>query len=249
MQEFYIDSDGVRIHSKLQMPEGKKKCPLVIVVHGFTGHMEEDHIRAVADCANRAGFASLRVEMYGHGQSDGKFEDHTILKWINNMIDVVDYARKLDFVTDMYLAGHSQGGLLTVLMGGIMPDVFKAIIPLSPAVMIPAGARYGNLLGIQFDKDNVPEVFDAFGLRLKGNYVRVARFIEVDDYIRMYDKPVLIVHGDKDEAVPVEFAHKTAALYKNCQLSIIEGADHCFVGQIDEMIKPVEDFLRSIDKE
>ena len=46
MKEFFIDSDGTRIHAKLERPEGAEKGPLCILVHGFTGHMEEDHIIA-----------------------------------------------------------------------------------------------------------------------------------------------------------------------------------------------------------
>jgi hypothetical protein len=76
MKEFYIDKDGFRLHAKLDFPEGnfdekQDKIPLVIVVHGLTGHMEERHIIAVAKAANEAGYAALRVELYGHGKSNG----------------------------------------------------------------------------------------------------------------------------------------------------------------------------------
>ena len=111
MKEFYINSDGIRLHAKLEMPENfNGKCPLAIIIHGLTGHMEEEHIVGVAKVMNEVGIAALRVEMYGHGKSEGKFEEHTLLKWINNALDVVDYAKKLDFVTDLYICGHSQGG-------------------------------------------------------------------------------------------------------------------------------------------
>ena len=111
MKEFYIENDGVRLHAKLDMPETAQmnagKCPLVIVIHGFTGHMEEEHIVAAAGAVNAVGFAALRVEMYGHGGSDGRFEDHTLYKWVTNALAVIDYAKTLDFVSDLYLCGHS----------------------------------------------------------------------------------------------------------------------------------------------
>ena len=69
-REFYISSDGLRIHAKLDFPAGMlsekeddRTCPLVIVVHGFTGHMEETHITGVAETLNETGCATLRVEM------------------------------------------------------------------------------------------------------------------------------------------------------------------------------------------
>ena len=76
---------------------------------------------------------------------------------MSNALTVIDFARKLDFVTDIYLCGHSQGGLLVMLAAAIKQDVIKAIIPISPAWMIPEGARNGELLGIPFDPKHMPD--------------------------------------------------------------------------------------------
>ena len=38
MKEFYIADDGIQLHAKLDVPEEKEKCPLVIVFHGLTAH-------------------------------------------------------------------------------------------------------------------------------------------------------------------------------------------------------------------
>ena len=243
MKEFYIDSDGIRLHAKLEVPDTDNKCPLLIVVHGFTGNMEEEHIVALSRTAAGIGFAALRVEMYGHGQSDGEFRNHTLLKWIGNILDVYDYARSLDFVTDIYLTGHSQGGLLTVLAGGLLGKKLKAIIPLSPAVMIPEEAREGRMLGMDFDPDNVPDQLELFDHVLGGDYLATAQLIHVDEMIRKYDGPVLVVHGTGDEAVPFRYGRETAEAYKNGRLVAIKDANHGYEGHIDEMCEAVREFL------
>lgn len=247
MQEFFIPCDGIKLHAKLDKPEGVEKCPLAIVIHGFTGHMEERHIVAVSKAMNEVGVATLRAEMYGHGQSDGRFEDHTLYKWVTGALAVVDYAKTLDFVTDLYLCGHSQGGLLTMLAAGMKRDDFKAIIPLSPAWMIPDGARQGNLLGQGFDPDHIPDMLEAGPLKLNGNYIRVAQTIHVDDEIQRYTGPVLIVQGDADEAVPLEYAQRAAELYTNAQLVIVPGDNHCFDHHLERMTDAVKDFLTGLD--
>ena len=150
----------IQLHAKLDMPEEKEKCPLVIVFHGLTGNMEERHITAVSNAMNEIGFATLRVELYGHGKSGGAFEQHNLMKWINNAMTVTDYAKTLDFVTDLYICGHSQGGLLTMLAAGMRADDFKAAIPMSPAIVIPDGARKGNLLGQPFDPEHIPDMVE-----------------------------------------------------------------------------------------
>jgi len=57
--------------------------------------------------------------------------------------------------------------------------------------------------------------------------------------------PTLIVHGDKDESVPVEQSIKTAKLIENCKLEIIKGSDHYYSKpeDFDKMIKLVVDFI------
>ena len=108
MEEFYINSDGIRLHAKLDRTTGTDRGPLCILIHGFTGHMEEDHIITAKDAMLDSGVSVLRVEMYGHGKSDGEFRDHTLYKWVTNALAVISYAKTLDWVTDLYLSGHSQ---------------------------------------------------------------------------------------------------------------------------------------------
>ena len=225
-----------------------KKLPLLILIHGFTGHMEEDHILAVMRAANEAGFAVLRAEMYGHGLTGGAFRDHTLFKWISNALTVIDYARKLDFATDLCLAGHSQGGLLTMLVAAMERDRLRAILPLSPATVIPDGARRGELLGMPFDPDHIPEEMptDKEGLVLGDNYIRAAQMIDVDAAIRRFAGPVLLVHGSGDESVPVQCSIDAAAKYADAKLVIIPDDTHCYDLHVDLVAEAVRDFLQAV---
>ena len=248
-REFYINHDGIRLHAKLDFPKQEaEKYPLVIIEHGYTGHMEERHIRAVAQAVNDNGFASLRIELYGHGQSDGEFRNHTIMKWVDEMLTVVDYAAGLDFVDGLYLAGHSQGGLTTMLVGALKRDVLKAILPLAPAIVIWDAARAGNLFGTQMDPDHIPNEIMMPGDRLLGNnYFRVAQMLPVEEAIDKYTGPVLIVHADTDEAVPVSYAIDAAKRYKNAELVIIEGDTHCYDNKLPEVTEAVVRFLKRVE--
>ena len=241
----YIIDDGIRLNAVLDMPSGKAdKCPLVIVIHGFTGHSEEKHIAAAAKTMNDLGYATLRADMYGHGKSGGQFRDHTLYKWVTNALAVIDFARKLDFVTDLYLCGHSQGGLTVMLAAALKHDIIRGIIPLSPAIMIPELARKGELLGLHFDPDQIPETLSAWdGRELDGNYARIAQTIHVEEAIRRYTGPVLLVHGDQDEAVPVRYSVEAAAAYRNARLVVIPGDTHCYDRHLDRVLEAIREWL------
>ncbi|MCR5580449.1 MAG: lysophospholipase [Pseudobutyrivibrio sp.] len=244
----YIEDDGIKLNAKLDMPkDAQDKCPLCIVLHGFTGHIEEDHIVAAAQAMNEVGVATLRVDLYGHGNSQGEFRNHTLFKWLTNVMTIIDYAKTLDFVTDMYICGHSQGGLTAMIAAGMESDVFTALIALSPALVIPDGARKGNLLGQPFDPVHIPDELVSWDdRRLSGNYIRVAQTIDVDTYISKFTGPTLIVHGDEDEAVPVEYSIDAAPKYANGTLKLIAGDDHCYGRHLDQVVGAIKEFLQEI---
>ena len=240
----YIQDDGIRLNAKLDKPAGADRCPVVVVIHGFTGHMEERHITAVCETLNGMGFATLRADMYGHGHSDGEFRKHTLYKWLTNAMTLIDYARRLDFATEVYLCGHSQGGLTAILAAALKRDQISGLIALSSANMIPELSRRGELLGTRFDPNHIPDILPTWGDEvLDGNYIRVAQTIHVEEAIDQYDGPVLIVHGDADDAVPVQCGIDAAKRYRDAKLVIIPGDSHCYDHHLDQMLAAVKDWM------
>lgn len=238
-EEFYLTDDGIRLHAKLDRPEGLEKTPLCIVVHGLTGHMEEPHLCAVSETMNDLGIATLRVELYGHGQSDGAFEDHDLAKWLHNLDTVTDYAKSLDFVTDLYLCGHSQGGLAVVIQAGRRPEEYKAILPLAPALMIPRLAK-------QFPEDEIPDCFYFHEQRIAQGYILANRALDVDAAIRNYHGPVLLVQGMADTTIVPQDTVDAAKVYENATLVTIDGDTHCFDYHLDKVVEAVKEFLSLI---
>ncbi|MBR4457824.1 MAG: alpha/beta fold hydrolase [Clostridia bacterium] len=224
-----VMDDGIALSAVLERPAGTEHCPLVIVLHGFSSSKDRPHNIAACRAMHEAGFATLRADLYGHGESGGEFRKHTLHKWISNTIALIDDARKLDFVTEILLSGHSQGGLTAALAGAIEADRVSGLILRAPAFMIPRCAREGCMLGVRFDPlripDEIPTIKD---LTLDGNYIRIAQTIRAEDAIGRYTGPVLLLHGSEDDVVPPEDSVRAAELYRNCRLEIISGETHHF---------------------
>ena len=108
--------------------------------------------------------------------------------------------------------------------------------------MIPETARDGSILGVNFDPQHIPEKLTFDDKELSGDYVRVAQTIHVEDEIARYNGPVLIIHGDDDEAVPYSYGVKAAQMYKNAKLVTIHGDDHCYTRHLDEVAKAIKEF-------
>lgn len=242
----YIYDDKTRLSAALDKPsdfDASRGCPILLIIHGFTGNKEERHIRCIAQAANDAGYATLRVDMYGHGKSDGEFRDHTLLKWLSNAMAAIDYIRSLEWVSDIYICGHSQGGLLVMMLAAVERDSIKGLIPLSPGVVIPDGARNGYFPMQTDNPEIIPEVCEVWGRELSGNYIRVAKMINLDEITAAYNGPVLMIHGDSDEVVPFIKSRETAEKYHNCKYVLIPGASHCFDHHLDQLQTEIMQWL------
>ena len=207
-QAIRIDDDGISLSAVLEKPKNGESKKIVILLHGFTSAKDRPHNIQAAEAMREAGYATLRFDLYGHGESGGEFRKHTLYKWISNTMAVIDFVRSIGY-TKVYLSGHSQGGLVAALAAGMEADRIRGLILRAPAFMIPQGAREGSLLGQAFDPNHIPEEVPVIkGLTLEGNYIRVAQTIHVEDAADRYMGPVLILHGEEDDTVPPDVSRQ-----------------------------------------
>lgn len=239
----YIQDDGIQLSAVLEEPEGGGPRPLVILLHGFTSTKDRPHNIQAAEAMREAGCATLRIDLYGHGESGGEFRKHTLYKWISNTMAAIDRARALGY-TELYLSGHSQGGLAAALTAGMEADRISGLILRAPAFMIPECARTGNMLGYTFDPDHIPDSFSTIkNLELDGNYIRVAQTIRAEDAAERFGNPVLILHGSGDDTVPPADSRRMAERYKNCELAVIAGETHHFDRHPERMREIIRSWL------
>ncbi len=242
-----IRDDGIALRADLERPEGAEECPLAIVLHGFTSSRDRPHTILAAQAMREAGFATLRMDLYGHGESGGEFRKHTLWKWVSNVMAAISWARGLDFITEIVLSGHSQGGLAAALAAAMAPDHVRGLILRAPAFQIPQGARDGCLLTEHFDPMRIPDAIPMIkGLTLDGEYIRVAQTVHVEEAQERFKGPVLILHGDEDDLVPVEESEKAAARYARCELKILHGETHHFDRYPEEMARQIRAFCEQI---
>lgn len=223
---------------------GGEKLPLVIILHGLTSAMNRPHTLKTAQAMRDAGYATLRFDLYGHGESGGAFRDHTLYRWISNTLAVIRWAREQGY-QELWLSGHSQGGITAALAAGMAPDLVRGLILRAPAFLIPSGAREGNLLGFTFDPDHIPDTVQVpGGGELDGNYLRVAQTIHAEEAADRFKGPVLILQGDADDLVPPESVREIAGRYADCSLEILPGETHHFDRDPERMARIILEWMQ-----
>lgn len=149
-----LENEGQTIVGTLALPDGAEgPLPIVLMFHGFTGqrqelpiiNTEESMYSRTARVLAEQGYASLRIDFRGSGESDGAWEDTTFSSQISDALVALDYASGLDNIDPERIAllGLSQGGLVSATIAGRDSRV-KSVI-LWSAVATPA-YTYSGLL-------------------------------------------------------------------------------------------------------
>jgi len=90
--------------------EGTKKENLVVFIHGFMGSPRQ--FDKLARIAHKQGCSAAALLLPGHGGAAKEFASGTYERWQNHVCAEVEmYSRDH---TDIWLAGHSMGGLLAI---------------------------------------------------------------------------------------------------------------------------------------
>src|SRR5271170_4350341 len=90
---------GLKIDAVIHRPEKVESIPCVMLLHGFLGCKDEEHIQAFAHALTSAGLAAIRFDASGFHESEGSpEEDFRVTNYLADVEDVYLYVRQLPFV-------------------------------------------------------------------------------------------------------------------------------------------------------
>jgi dienelactone hydrolase len=225
IQAVAIDGPLGTLRGMLHRPAGDRRAPAVVLLHGFTGYHIEDHRLFVqmARCLADAGFAVLRFDFYGSGDSDGDFEECTVLTEVADAVAALDWVSEQKRVDPDRIAvlGLSLGGCVAALLAGQDPRVKTAVF--WNAVTLPE---------LHFDEGiptEGPFAGVIGGLRLGPEFLTTFHALDIVGTLKKYTGPGLVVRGTADTHITqAEAEALRAAMAERGSLRLIDGADHTF---------------------
>ena len=246
-----IDGDHGKLQAVLLKPElqAGQQCPMVVFCHGFGGSKEGPLFELVCDSLRAHGIASIRFDFNGHGESEGEFKDMTVPNEIEDAKKVVEYVRDLRFVSDVAIAGHSQGGVVAAMTAGQMSkeageDAFKAVVLMAPAAVLRDDAIRGNTMGKMYDPFDPGEYVELYGgLKLGAAYIRSAFSLPIYETAAQYQGPALIIHGNADRVVPYTYGEGFHKIWPKSEFVLQEYYDHGFSQDIYRTTDIVSQYL------
>lgn len=245
MATITLERDGLQLVGTREEPFGEI-YDMAIIFHGFTANRNTSLLKEIANSLRDENIASVRFDFNGHGDSDGKFENMTVLNEIEDANAILNYVKTDPHVRNIYLVGHSQGGVVASMLAGLYPDLIKKVVLLAPAATLKSDALEGNTQGVTYNPDHIPDRLPFKDLTLGGFYLRIAKQLPIYEVSAQFTKPVCLIHGTDDTVVSPNASKKYDQIYQNSTLHLIEGADHCFSDSYQKnAVNLTTDFLQN----
>ena len=211
-----------------------KDAPFIVFLHGFMSDLEGKKPNAFLKFAKKNKLSFLALEYSGHGKSSGKFINGNITKWSNETsVLIKKFVKKKDFT----IVGSSMGAWLALKQFQEFKNQIKGFLGIGSAPEF-----LENLMWKKFTKKMKSETFQKGIIKLKhGNYEYpiTLQLIKDGRKNKVLNKRintkinVTMIHGQKDEVVPVSYSRKVLKIFQKAKkkLVIVKGGDHSLSSQ------------------
>ena len=201
----------------------------VVFLHGFMSDLEGDKPKTFQSYCEKNNIGFLALEYSGHGKSSGKFTEGNITKWTKETkIIIKKIVKKKNFI----LIGSSMGSWISLNQFKFFKKQIKGFLGIGSAPEF-----LERLMWKKFTKKMKKETIKKKIYNLKhGDYEYPISYQLIKDgrKNKVLNKKinskiqVTMIHGRKDEVVPVVYSRKVLGLFSKAKkkLIIFNNGDH-----------------------
>ena len=217
-------SKKIRYLKKVQ-----KDSTYIVFLHGFMSDLQGKKPKALLDFAKKNKLGFLALEYSGHGKSSGNFIDGNISKWSTETCLLI---KKIIKKNDFILIGSSMGAWIALNQFQNFKNQIKGFLGIGSAPEF-----LENLMWRKFSKKMKKEIISKGRINLKREeyeYPITYQLIKDGRKNKVLDKSisqnikVTMVHGSKDNSVPLIYSRKVLKIFTNAKkkLVVVKNGDH-----------------------
>ena len=245
IQKMVIRRGENQIFFLLYLPEeNRKPYPLIILSHGLGSNYTT--VTEYAERFPEYGFACLIFDFCGGGEicrSTGTLLDMSVLTETEDLDTILSNMQQREDIdkSHIFLMGRSLGGYVSALLASRRPTEIAALILLFPAFNLgfELEQRYAGA-------KTIPETLMMFDHRVSRKYYEDIVKTDIYNEIGKYQGDVLLIHGDADPLVPLEYSEKALRVYDSAQLIVEQGGGHGFTGTgFDHSLETIVSFVQT----
>ena len=217
-------------YKKIRYLHNYKKSNLYIVfLHGFMSNIEGEKPKTILKYAKKNNLGFLAIECSGHGKSTGKFIDGNISKWTKDIhITIKKIVKKNNFI----LVGSSMGSWISLNLFKYFKKQILGFIGIGSAPEFLTRLMWNKFNNkIKSELTTKGKTFIKSG---KYEYPITYQLIKDGRKNKILNKKinskihVTMIHGKKDEVVPVKFSRYVLSIFSKAKkkLIVVKNGDH-----------------------
>ena len=244
---FTIPQGEFELPMKVYEPDFGSVTRCVVAVHGLCGHKDSHVLQSISEEMGIFGAATVRFDLPCHGESPMTERELSLDNCHAAILTAARWAQenypdvpKCVFATGFgaFLTTHCLEAL-RIILGDVRLVMQTPEFRMSQSLLAlkdltePALRKMGRVF-VGRPGDRRIEVTYGFYEELRG----ATTYAE-------YDMPMLLIHGECDEVVPLEDVARFHRINEQAKLVIIPGADHQFrgAGQWDMVVDLTRDWF------
>ncbi len=191
--------------------QGNDDCPHLIFVHGLSSVRSTDYALDLASRLVDEGYNLLLFDLRGHGSSEGdQISGGYFERW--DVLGAYDYLieERGANAGKIGLMGYSMGGVTSILAAVEEPGV-AAIVADSPFAAATDLIVQEASRKTPFPSWLIPAFVPGANLMAKAVYGIDIGALNAENAVMRLDYPLLIIHGEQDERVPIGHGERVAA--------------------------------------
>ncbi|MEM7367169.1 MAG: bifunctional alpha/beta hydrolase/OsmC family protein [Bacteroidota bacterium] len=227
--------NGLTLSAVLEFPPTSPPLAYAMFAHCFTCGKNLRAERNISLALTQEGFAVLRFDFAGLGESEGEFFDTNFSTNVNDIVDCAAYLAR-EYEAPQMLVGHSLGGA-GVLVAAAQLDSVKAIATIGA----PADPTHVTHLFAAMEKRIMEDGEASVSIggrpfRIKRQFLEDLKRTSITELLPSLRKALLITHSPQDRVVGIDNARDLyiAAKHPKSYLSL-DGADHLLMDKEDSL--------------
>lgn len=232
----FENTQGEKLAARIELPVDQHPHNYVLFAHCFTCNKNLTAIKNISRALTREGFAVLRFDFTGLGESEGDFADTNFSSNVDDLVKAADFLEQ-NYQAPTILVGHSLGGAAVLVAKQHIPSV-KAITTI--------GAPYHPGHVAHLFQDNLEQI-EAEGIAnvsiggrpftIKKQFIDHMNELSTNqEIINHLNASLMVIHSPQDTTVEIDNA---THIYKAAQhprsFVSLDGADHLMSRRADSL--------------